>query len=70
MIISMSFLKIICKMQWIIFRRLEEAIAHREAGKYPISSDILDKTIDELKEILYLIFDYPHKHYTFKYFAV
>ena len=39
-------------MQWIIFRRLEEAIAHREAGKYPISSDILDKTIDELKEIL------------------
>lgn len=52
MIISMSFLKIICKMQWIIFRRLEEAIAHREAGKYPISSDILDKTIDELKEIL------------------
>ena len=32
--------------------KLEEAIAHREAGKYPISSDILDKTIDELKEIL------------------
>ena len=30
--------------------KLEEAIAHREAGKYPISSDILDKTIDELKE--------------------
>ena len=23
-----------------------------------------------LKEILYLIFDYPHKHYTFKYFEV
>ena len=21
-------------------------------------------------EILYLIFDYPHKHYTFKYFEV
>ena len=21
-------------------------------------------------KILYLIFDYPHKHYTFKYFAV
>ena len=32
--------------------KLEEAIAHREAGKYPISSNILDKTIDELKEIL------------------
>ena len=24
----------------------------------------------ELDEILYLIFDYPHKHYTFKYFEV
>ena len=23
-----------------------------------------------IAEILYLIFDYPHKHYTFKYFAV
>ena len=23
-----------------------------------------------LYEILYLIFDYPHKHYTFKYFEV
>lgn len=39
-------------MQWIIFRRLEKTIAHRETGKYPISSDILNKTIDELKEIL------------------
>ena len=26
--------------------------------------------IDYLIEILYLIFDYPHKHYTFKYFEV
>ena len=24
----------------------------------------------EFNEILYLIFDYPHKHYTFKYFEV
>ena len=24
----------------------------------------------DLNEILYLIFDYPHKHYTFKYFEV
>ena len=23
-----------------------------------------------LAQILYLIFDYPHKHYTFKYFEV
>lgn len=25
---------------------------------------------NQLIEILYLIFDYPHKHYTFKYFEV
>ena len=25
---------------------------------------------EELDKILYLIFDYPHKHYTFKYFEV
>ena len=28
------------------------------------------KLYNYLKEILYLIFDYPHKHYTFKYFEV
>lgn len=28
------------------------------------------KTFDELTTILYLIFDYPYKHYTFKYFEV
>lgn len=27
-------------------------------------------TYKELSEILYLIFDYPYKHYTFKYFEV
>lgn len=27
-------------------------------------------TIKNLNKILYLIFDYPHKHYTFKYFEV
>ena len=31
-------------------------------------SDI--RIIKNLDEILYLIFDYPHKHYTFKYFEV
>ncbi len=25
---------------------------------------------NSLKEILYLIFDYPHKHYTFKHFEI
>jgi len=28
------------------------------------------KDVEEFKKILYLIFDYPHKHYTFKYFEV
>lgn len=27
-------------------------------------------SIKDLSKILYLIFDYPHKHYTFKYFEV
>ena len=31
---------------------------------------VIDITEEYLKEILYLIFDYPHKHYTFKYFEV
>ncbi|HGL3312241.1 TPA: hypothetical protein ACKEO1_002567 [Enterococcus faecium] len=43
------------------------------------ASIIFDEVIDDvedskyhknLKEILYLIFDYPHKHYTFKHFEV
>ena len=29
-----------------------------------------NQVIRLLIEILYLIFDYPHKHYTFKYFEV
>lgn len=27
-------------------------------------------TVSDLKKILYLILDYPHKHYTFKHFEV
>ncbi len=30
----------------------------------------LAQFINVLYKILYLIFDYPHKHYTFKYFEV
>ena len=29
-----------------------------------------DEKNNSLRKILYLIFDYPHKHYTFKYFEV
>lgn len=28
------------------------------------------ENIKEFLEILYLIFDYPHKHYTFKHFEI
>ena len=29
-----------------------------------------EKKDEKFVQILYLIFDYPHKHYTFKYFEV
>lgn len=32
--------------------------------------EIDNDSFEKLDEILYLIFDYPHKHYTFKYFEV
>jgi len=31
---------------------------------------VYTKILNNSCEILYLIFDYPHKHYTFKYFEV
>ena len=31
---------------------------------------LYELTYKDSNEILYLIFDYPHKHYTFKYFEV
>ncbi|WP_447510613.1 hypothetical protein [Clostridioides difficile] len=35
-----------------------------------ISIEDAIKSYNILVKILYLIFDYPHKHYTFKYFEV
>ncbi len=29
-----------------------------------------EKGLGKLYQILYLIFDYPHKHYTFKHFEI
>ena len=39
---------------------------------YTFGMPFMNCTIAEIIscEILYLIFDYPHKHYTFKYFEV
>ena len=31
---------------------------------------MMENIVENVIEILYLIFDYPHKHYTFKYFEV
>ena len=40
-------------------------------GELKMFGDMIPQTENkELKQILYLIFDYPHKHYTFKYFEV
>ena len=46
-------------------------------NNYIIKKDFVDlkkiyeeNNIELLIKILYLIFDYPHKHYTFKYFEV
>ena len=38
--------------------------------KYVTTRNILMNVVTEFIQILYLIFDYPHKHYTFKYFEV
>ena len=32
--------------------------------------ELIDKDYYYVIQILYLIFDYPHKHYTFKHFEV
>lgn len=38
--------------------------------EYNVKGCFLILDLDNLMKILYLIFDYPHKHYTFKYFEV
>ena len=34
------------------------------------TSSLTNREVEKLLEILYLIFDYPHKHYTFKHFEI
>ena len=53
------------------------AVKYAQNGFNVVLADMLDpederfqETIKELNEILYLIFDYPHKHYTFKHFEI
>ena len=59
---------------------LKTGMPQKEIEK--LDDDVMQFIVDDLKsggkhfeyinslEILYLIFDYPHKHYTFKYFEV
>ena len=66
-----------------IARKFVQAIEATDEGKiYAISSRSVSmddpylkehpevKVYKDYEEILYLIFDYPHKHYTFKHFEV
>ena len=41
---------------------------NRKVLKYKVRAVLTSN--NDLKEILYLIFDYPHKHYTFKHFEI
>ena len=47
-------------------------LSNRTKGNNKIVKGVYlsDQDIINVKEILYLIFDYPHKHYTFKHFEV
>ena len=47
-----------------------ETVKHTEYSEYESNTNTIVKSIENYIEILYLIFDYPHKHYTFKYFEV
>lgn len=45
-------------------------IHEKTAKRFLFLDDDFEKNIEDLFEILYLIFNYPHKHYTFKHFEV
>ena len=47
-----------------------KGITAKDSKDGDVTSSLIVESISNLIEILYLIFDYPHKHYTFKYFAV
>jgi len=49
-------------------RTMNEKLDEIRGNEYDDGS--LEDIFDKLLKILYLIFDYPHKHYTFKHFEV
>ena len=47
-----------------------EIVVKKERRFFNHNRNTTDEVLKELEKILYLIFDYPHKHYTFKHFEV
>lgn len=54
------------KVKWNIPEELKE----KDQMQWVQEMNNIEHSIMEFIKILYLIFDYPHKHYTFKYFEV
>ena len=57
-------------MEWKIYEEWLDITLYRQMTNliYKLSSN--EEKYKIYMQILYLIFDYPHKHYTFKYFEV
>ncbi len=62
-----SMSKTICDKVISYVQEINEPINIRFHGGEPL---LEYSKLQYLYEILYLIFDYPHKHYTFKHFEV
>ena len=55
------------KIKWIYKKPINK---YDPILKIRVSDEIMTILDNKLIEILYLIFNYPHKHYTFKHFEV
>ena len=51
-------------------KELAEGLGVSESTIYRIETNPNLNPNNKLVKILYLIFDYPHKHYTFKHFEI
>ena len=57
-------------MEWKIYEEWLDITLYRQMTNliYKLSSN--EEKYKIYMQILYLIFDYPHKHYTFKHFEI
>ena len=55
-----------------IDKQIDMLVCSDNKKAYNVLKELIEvsKQCNDLYQILYLIFDYPHKHYTFKYFEV